>query len=88
MRNWDDDTIEGMASIAANEMNSAELRSRMYAELAQYIYPKRKAVEHGGISGDPLTIHVCYKTTQSRGEAHAHALWVNATFLTLLDGVA
>jgi len=27
------------------------LRGRMYAELAQYVYPKRKAVEHTGAGG-------------------------------------
>jgi hypothetical protein len=37
--------IEGMARIATNEAHSPELRGRMYAELAQYVYPKRKAVE-------------------------------------------
>jgi hypothetical protein len=37
--------IEGMARIALDEKNAPELRGRMYAELAQYVYPKRKAVE-------------------------------------------
>ncbi len=54
------DPIEGMASIAANEANPAELRGRMYAELAQYVYPKRKAVEHSGYGGDPVTIRIAY----------------------------
>ena len=40
--------VEGMAKLAADENNSAELRGRMYAELAQYVAPKRKAVEHSG----------------------------------------
>ena len=47
------DPVEGMAKLAADENNSAELRGRMYAELAQYVAPKRKAVEH---SGD-MTVH-------------------------------
>jgi hypothetical protein len=34
-----------MAEIATNEKHTTELRGRMYAELAQYVYPKRKAVE-------------------------------------------
>ena len=42
------DPIAGMARIAMEEKNSPELRGRMYAELAQYVYPKRKAVEHSG----------------------------------------
>jgi hypothetical protein len=40
------DPIEGMAQIAMNEKHSPELRGRMFAELAQYIAPKRKAIEH------------------------------------------
>jgi len=39
------DPIEGMAQIAMNEAHPPELRGRMFAELAQYVYPKRKAVE-------------------------------------------
>jgi len=45
------DPIEGMAQIAMNEAHTPELRGRMYAELAQYVYPKRKAVE---IAADPV----------------------------------
>lgn len=40
------DPIEGMARLAMDEKNAPELRGRMYAELAQYEFPKRKAVEH------------------------------------------
>ena len=39
------DPIEGMAQIAMNEANPMELRGRMYAELAGYLFPKRKATE-------------------------------------------
>ena len=35
------DPVEGMATIAMDEANPPELRGRMYAELAQYLYPKR-----------------------------------------------
>ena len=41
----DCDPIEGMARIAMDDTNTPELRGRMYGELAQYIAPKRKAVE-------------------------------------------
>jgi hypothetical protein len=41
-----------MARIATNEKHSPELRGRVYAELAQYLYPKRKAVE---LAADPAT---------------------------------
>jgi hypothetical protein len=40
------DPIQGMADLAMDANNTAELRGRMYAELAQYVAPKRKAVEH------------------------------------------
>jgi hypothetical protein len=44
----DCEPIRGMAEIARNPEASLELRGRMNAELAQYLYPKRKAVEHSG----------------------------------------
>jgi len=39
------DPIEGMARIAMDESNPPELRGRMFAELAPYIAPKRRAIE-------------------------------------------
>jgi len=47
------DPIIGMAIIAADEMSAGKdgdrvLAGRMYAELAQYVAPKRRAVEHSG----------------------------------------
>ena len=45
------DPIEGMARIAMDESNAPELRGRMFAELAQYVAPKRKAVEHSAEDG-------------------------------------
>lgn len=41
----DCDPLQGMAILAADSRNTPELRGRMYAELAQYLYPKRKATE-------------------------------------------
>jgi len=52
------DPIEGMARIAMNKEHPPELRGRMYAELAQYVFPKRKAVDHSGAAEEPLTIRV------------------------------
>jgi hypothetical protein len=43
-----------MAEIARNPEASLELRGRMNAELAQYLYPKRKAVEHSGAGNAPI----------------------------------
>ncbi len=51
----DCDPIEGMAKLALDDTNSPELRGRMFSELAQYIAPKRKAIEHSGEAGEPVT---------------------------------
>ncbi len=47
--------MRGMAEIAANKDHPIELRAKMYAELAHYVYPKRKAIHmcHGG-DGEPF----------------------------------
>lgn len=45
------DPITGMARIALNMKNPVELRAKMFAELAQYVAPKRKAVEHAAEPG-------------------------------------
>ena len=47
----DCDPIRGMAEIAANKRHPIELRAKMYAELAHYVHPKRKAVDvhHDGL---------------------------------------
>jgi hypothetical protein len=45
------DPITGMARIALNTKNPLELRAKMFAELAQYVAPKRKAVEHAAEPG-------------------------------------
>ena len=39
------DPIEGMALIALDPTNPPELRGKMFAELAGYVAPKRKAIE-------------------------------------------
>jgi hypothetical protein len=45
------DPIEGMARIAMNATTPVEVRARMFAELAGYVAPKRKAVEHAAPNG-------------------------------------
>lgn len=42
--------LEGMAKIAEQSMDAGDLKlaGQMYAELAQYVAPKRKAIEHSG----------------------------------------
>ena len=42
------DPIEGMARIAMDPKHPVEVRARMYAELAGYIAPKRKAIQVDG----------------------------------------
>lgn len=39
------DPIEGMILIAQDTSHTPELRGKMFSELAQYIYPKRKSIE-------------------------------------------
>jgi hypothetical protein len=34
-----------MATLAMDKSQKAELRGRLYAELAQYLFPKRRAIE-------------------------------------------
>jgi hypothetical protein len=51
------DPIAGMACLALDESNPPELRGRMFAELASYTYPKRKAVEHTGPEGGNIVVH-------------------------------
>ena len=48
--------IEGMALIAMDPKSPPELRGRMYSELAQYVAPKRKAVEMSGPNGSPVAM--------------------------------
>ena len=70
------DPIEGMARLAMDSKNTPELRGRMFSELAQYVYPKRKAVEvsaQGGGDGD-FTLEELLQSYRSRtlgqGEAN------------------
>ena len=50
------DPIAGMAAIATDEKQDIALRAAMYKELAQYVAPKRKAVEMSGVDGGELTL--------------------------------
>ena len=50
------DPIEGMAKIAKEAMGDKDyaLAGQMYKELAQYVAPKRKAMEVTGADGGPM----------------------------------
>ena len=52
------DPVEGMAIIAMDDANPPELRGRMYAELAQYLYPKRRATEIKTDDGPRVVFHI------------------------------
>ncbi len=54
LRQLDCDPIAGMAMLAQDEALPAALRARMYAELASYVAPRRKAVELTGPAGGPI----------------------------------
>ena len=50
------DPISGMAKIAMNAKAPLDLRAKMLSELAQYVSPKRKAIEHSGEGGGPVML--------------------------------
>lgn len=51
------DPIVGMATIAMDPDTTPELRGRMNAELAKYVYPQRKAMELSGPDGAAIETH-------------------------------
>ena len=50
------DPIEGMAQIAMDQTAELSLRAQMFKELAQYVEPKRKAIEISGPEGRAMTL--------------------------------
>lgn len=58
------DPIEGMARIAMDPQNPVEVRARMFAELAGYVAPKRKALEMAGTDANRVTFNIGIGTTQ------------------------
>lgn len=65
------DPIEGMARIAMDSSSTPELRGRMYAELAGYVYPKRRAVEVKADEGPRVTFHL-HTNPEHKRKAVAH----------------
>ena len=47
--------LVGMMRIAMNPKNPPELRGKMFAELAQYKWPKKRAIEVTGDGGEVFT---------------------------------
>ncbi|MCH8314142.1 MAG: hypothetical protein IID17_14290 [Nitrospinae bacterium] len=52
------DPIEGMVLMAQDKKTDAGIRAKLYSELANYIFPKRKAVEHSTKDGESLSFTV------------------------------
>lgn len=52
------DPIEGMALIAMDAENPPELRGRMFAELAQYVAAKRRALDVSATEAPPISIRI------------------------------
>ena len=52
------DPIEGMARIAMDPQHPVEVRARMYAELAGYVAPKRKAIQLDGGDANRVTFNI------------------------------
>lgn len=51
---WGYDPFKGMVKLATDPSVAPDIQARMHSELAQYIAPKRKAVEHSGPNGDAI----------------------------------
>ncbi len=60
------DPIMQMVEIANDKGAPLELRGKMAAELAQYVWPKRKAVEHSGPGGAPIEMNVSARELLAR----------------------
>ena len=55
------DPIAGMAKITIDASQPIQLRATMYRELAQYIAPKRKAMEVTGEDGGPVKNEMAFR---------------------------
>ena len=47
-----------MADIAMDESNDVQLRANMHKEVAKYVTPQLKAIEHSGPDGQQLQIGI------------------------------
>jgi len=60
LESLDCDPIKGIAEIARDPATDPQLKVRCYAELAQYIHPKRKAVDISAAEDSQLKIVIEY----------------------------
>jgi hypothetical protein len=67
------DPIEGMARLAMDDTLDPTLRGRMFSELAQYVAPKRRAVEHSddANSWEALLDRLAERESNTEGEDEA-----------------
>jgi hypothetical protein len=66
------DPIEGMALVETDQSAPLELRCKMFQELAQYVVPKRRAVEH---SAEPGTVIAMPFVVYGQPEAKDLVTW-------------
>ena len=52
------DPIEGLARIALDPQTDVTLKVRCFAELAQYVYPKRRAIDFAADPPDGVKVTV------------------------------
>lgn len=50
------DPIQAMIDIARDENADPAMRMMAHKEVAQYVYPKRKALEHSGPEGEQINV--------------------------------
>ena len=67
------DPIAGMASIAMDKKADLGLRARMYAELAKYLHPQRRAVDNRIVDADgndrEIIVRVVYEDLPAKTPA-------------------
>lgn len=56
LRQFGCDPIAGMAALATDATLPAALRGRLFAELATYVAPRRRATDLTGAGGGPLGV--------------------------------
>jgi hypothetical protein len=69
------DPIAGMAAIAMDKKADLGLRARMYAELAKYLHPQRRAVDNRIVDADgndrEIVVRVIYEDVPAKATAPA-----------------
>jgi hypothetical protein len=61
--------VERMIALCNQDDLPLDLQVQILKELAQYVHPKRKAIEHSGSGGGPLEIRVVWDDASSNESA-------------------